>query len=163
MKPLRSVFVLIVLWLGGFSAWAETGPQSKNRSAPEFLGITVLANPALSLTTASHYANGVSVEHATIRMAVAIGLVWTLQIRATDDLRYLTNSIPASAIGVQSVNLTPRPEVFLTTTNQTLAGGLAVIGLNQAMVIRYRAVGGTPFLKPAGSYTTTLVLTYTGL
>lgn len=132
-------------------------------NAPSFLGITILGNPALSLNSLSDYQNGVSVNHNTLQLSISLGLSWSLQIRATDDLRYQTNSIPVSSIGVQAINVGNRPEIFLSTTNQTLASGLASALLNLTTLIRYRAVGGNSFLKPGGTYTTTVVFTYSAL
>ena len=128
---------------------------------PSFIGISILGNPGLTLRTVNDYQNGVSADHNTLQLSVSLGLGWSLQIRATDDLRYQTYSIPASSIGVKSLNLGNRPEVFLNTTNQTLASGLASSLLNLTMLIRYRAIGGSTFYKPAGAYTTTLVFSYT--
>ncbi len=132
-------------------------------TAPTSIGVTLLGNPALTFVTINDYTNGVQVNHSTLQLNVSLGLSWSLQIHATDDLRYNTYSIPVSSIGVQSVSLGSRPEIFLSTTNQTLASGLATSLLNAVMVIRYRAIGGSNFLKPAGLYTTTIVFTYTAL
>ncbi len=140
---------------------AEDPPTSRN--APTALGITILSNPALRFSSASDYANGVSVDNNTLQLSVSLGLTWSLQVKALDNLRYQTQSIPVSAIGVQAISLGTRPEIFLSTTNQVLAAGVATSVLNAVMLIRYRAVGGTNFLKPAGTYTTTLLFSYSAL
>ncbi|GAB3891604.1 hypothetical protein [Spirosoma agri] len=132
-------------------------------TAPSLIGVTILGNPALSFSSVNDYQNGVLLNHNTLQLTVSLGLTWSLQVRATGDLRYQTNSIPVSAIGVQSVSLGSRPEVFLSTTDQTLASGLATSLLSAIMLIRYRTTGGPNFLKPAGSYTTGLVFTYSAL
>jgi hypothetical protein len=131
--------------------------------APATLGITILGNPSLSISSVNDYQNGVSINHNTLQLSVSLGLSWSLQVRATDDLRYQTYSIPVSAIGIQSLNLGNRPEILLSTSNQTLSSGLASSLLSLITLIRYRAVGGNNFLKPGGNYTTTLIFTHTAL
>ncbi|GAB3921950.1 hypothetical protein [Larkinella terrae] len=163
MKAIGGLFLFVSLLISSGKLLAETGPTGKPTTAPAFLGLTLLGNPSLSFSTVSHYQNGVSVDHATVNLSVALGVAWSLQIRALDDLRYQSNSIPVSSIGVQSINLATRPEIFLSTTNQTLSTGLAAALFSRDVTIRYRAVGGTPFLKPGGTYTTTLVISYTAL
>lgn len=128
-----------------------------------FIGITILGNPAISFSSINDYRNGVTVNHSTIRVNALLGVVWSIDVRATGNLTYQTNQIPISNIGMQSTNLGTRPEIMLSTTNQQLASGIANLLLNQNMTIRYRALGGTAFLKPGGVYTTTLIFTYSGL
>jgi len=140
---------------------ADEEPTSM--AAPSLIGVTILGNPGLSFSTLNDYLNGVLLNHNTLQLNVSIGLSWSLQVRATGDLRYQTNSIPVSSIGVQAISLGSRPEVFLSTTDQTLASGLATSLLSAIMLIRYRTTGGANFLKPAGAYTTGLVFTYSAL
>lgn len=164
MRTASVLLIFINLFLYHPMLWGQPYISDENlltTDAPSFIGVTVLSNPSISVRTVSDYQNGVSVDHNTLQLSVSLGLTWSLQIRVTDDLRYQTNAIPASAIGVKSLNLGNRPEVFLSTTNQTLASGLASSLLNTTMLIRYRAIGGPSFLKPAGPYTTTLLFTYT--
>lgn len=164
MKTPYTVFFFINFLLFAFTIKGQphvTDEGTVGADAPSFIGVTILSNPSLSVRTVSEYQNGVSIDHNTLQLSVSLGLTWSLQIRATDDLRYSTNSIPASSIGIKSLNLGNSPEIFLSTTNQTLASGLASSLLNVAMLIRYRAIGGPGLLKPAGAYTTTLVFTYT--
>ena len=164
MNLLSTVFVLIMLSCYGSIAKAQPiAPDEQYDNAPSFIGITVLGNPALSISSINDYQNGVSIDHNTLQLNVSIGLSWSLQVRATSDLQYQSYSIPASAIGIQTVSLGTRPEVFLSTANQTIASGFATSLLNTLMLIRYRAVGGNHLLKPAGAYTTTLVFTYSAL
>lgn len=159
------VAMSLACFLIGYSVVGQ--PFTEENKFPEeenfFLGITMIGNPSLSFSTISDYRNGVSVNHTTLKVIALLGVVWSLDVRATDNLRYQTNQIPITAIGVQSTNLGTRPELFLSTTNQTLASGIANLLLNQNVTIRYRAVGGSNFLKPGGTYTTTLVFTYAGL
>lgn len=128
------------------------------------LGISILGNPSFSFKSVEDYQNGVSLEHNTLSLAVSLGLSWALQVRATDDLRYQSYSIPASAVGLQVISLGNRPEIRLGQNNQLVASGL-VSSLVSSLIatIRYRAQGGNDFLKPGGSYTTTLVFSYTAL
>ena len=128
-----------------------------------FLGITILSNPALSIGSQSDYINGVSIDNSTLQLSIPLNVGWSLQVRATGDLTYLGNTIPVSFIGMQSLNIGNRPELFLTTTNQTLASGLTILPANITNLIRYRIVGGAHLLKPGGNYTTTLFFTYTAL
>lgn len=142
-------------------------PFADEKPLPEadnyFVGITILGNPSLGFSTLSDYRNGVTVNHTTLRLNVLLGVAWSLEVRATGNLQYQTNQIPISNIGLQSTNLGVRPEIFLSTTNQLLASGIANLLLNQNMTIRYRALGGNNFLKPSGNYTTSLIFTYSGL
>lgn len=166
MRLFRTLLLIGPLLLWGPKLRADNGPAEGPRAAsaaPLFIGITALGNPSLKFSTVNDYLNGVSVDHNTVRLSVALGVAWSLQMRVLDDLRYQTYSIPASAIGVQVTNIGTRPEVFLSTTSQTIASGIANLLLNTNVTIRYRARGGAAFLKPSGNYTTTLVLTYTGL
>jgi len=132
-------------------------------NAPTAIGVTILGNPSLTISSSNDFLSGVTLNHNTLQLNVTLGLSWSLQVRVTDDLRYQSYSIPASAIGVQTVGLGTRPEIYLSTANQTLATGFATSLLNALMVIRYRVVGGNHLLKPAGSYSTTLVFTYSAL
>lgn len=132
-------------------------------NSPTAIGVTILSNPSFTISTSNDFLSGVSLNHNTLQLNVTLGLSWSLQVRVTDDLRYQDYSIPASAIGLQSIGLGTRPEIFLSTTNQTLSSGFATSLLNALMVIRYHVVGGSHLLKPAGSYSTTPVFTYSGL
>ena len=132
-------------------------------NAPTAIGVTILSNPSFTINTSNDFLSGVTLNHNTLQLNVTLGLSWSLQVRVTDDLRYQSYSIPASAIGLQTIGLGARPEIFLSTTNQTLSSGLATSLLNAIMLIRYRVVGGNHLLKPAGSYSTTLVFTYSAL
>ncbi|GAB4015237.1 hypothetical protein [Spirosoma koreense] len=164
MKSVKILFGLIAILLWGSAALAQPYIPDEllaEATAPSALGITILSNPGLSISSISDYQNGVSINHNTLQLSVSVGLGWSLQVRATDDLRYQNQSIPVSSIAMQSLNLGNRPEIFLSTTNQTLASGLASSLLNIVNLIRYRTVGGTAFLKPAGNYTTTLIFSYT--
>lgn len=156
--------VLIGCLLTGLRVMGQ--PYVAEKFLPEednfFLGITILGNPSLRFSTISDYQNGVSVNHATVKVST-LGLAWSLDVRATDDLYYQTHMIPISGIGLLSTNLGSQPEIFLKKTNQTLASGLVTFPFSQNITIRYRALGGTNFLKPGGTYTTTLVFTYAGL
>jgi hypothetical protein len=161
---LRFAFVLVFLSTS-FGAMGQPFMDTERLFEEEkyFIGITVLGTPVLSFSSISDYQNGVSVTHSTIRVTALLGVVWSVDVRATGNLTYQTNQIPISSIGMQSTNLGTRPEIMLSTTNQQLASGFASLLLNQNMVIRYRAIGGTTFLKPGGVYTTTLIFTYAGL
>lgn len=126
------------------------------------LGLTILGNPTLRFNTVADYVNGVTVDHTTLNLSVSLGLTWALQVRATDDLRFQNQSIPASAIGIRAINVGNRPEIMLNTTQQLVASGLAGLPLNLSTTFRYRAQGSA-FLKPAGQYTTTLIFSFTAL
>jgi len=159
--------LLILCWLLSGS-WLLAQPYIPDEvppiaEAPTLLGISILSNPSMSMSSVSDYQNGVSINHNTLQLSISLGLSWSLQVRATDDLRYQSYSIPVSAIGVQSLNLGNRPEILLSTANQTLSSGLASSLLTIINLIRYRAIGGASFLKPGGTYTTTLIYTYTAL
>ncbi|QJD80984.1 hypothetical protein [Spirosoma rhododendri] len=142
---------------------AQPAPPDESAYAASLIGITVLGNPSLTVSSVDGFTNGVTVNHNTLQLNLSLGLTWSLQVRALDDLRYQSYSIPASAIGMQSAGLGARPELLLTTTNQTLASGVATSLLSTALPIRYRTVGGSAFLKPAGSYSTTILFTFTPL
>ncbi|GAB3570438.1 hypothetical protein GCM10027578_26810 [Spirosoma luteolum] len=136
------------------------GPQA----APTALGITILSNPTLAFTTLADYQNGIQLDHNTLQLTVSLGLSWSIQVRASGDLTAGVNTIPVSALGVRPISLSSRPEIQLNTTNQVLATGTALSALTNAlMVIRYRTITPSAFLKPAGNYTTTLTFTYTAL
>ena len=147
----------------GVSGQPFTDERTLSEENNLFFGITTLGSPSLSFSTINDYKNGVSVNHATLKLNVLLGVAWSLDVRATNNLQYQTYQIPVSGIGLQSTNLGTRPELLLSTTNQLLASGLALVLLNQNVIIRYRALGGSDFLKPTGNYTTTLVFTYAGL
>ncbi|GAB4033932.1 hypothetical protein [Spirosoma gilvum] len=161
MNAVKRTVLLVCILCNRWSLLAQPLlPEEHFDTSPSVLGITVLGNPGLTFSSVDNYTNGVSANHNTLRLSVSLGLSWTLQIRVTDDLRYQNYSIPASAIGVQMVSLTQRPELFLNTANQTLTSGIATSLLDLLATIRYRATGGSAFLKPGGTYTTTLVFTY---
>lgn len=126
------------------------------------LGLSILGSPTLRFSTIDDYINGVTVDHTTLSLSVSLGLTWSLQVRATDDLRYQNQSIPISAISVRATNIGNRPEVILSTANQTVASGLANLPISLGTTFRYRAQGDA-FLKPGGNYTTTLVFSFTAL
>lgn len=166
MNLAKKILLYLGILLSGCPLLAQpyiADDVTRPAEAPTALGITILSNPNLSIRSVSDYQNGVSIDHNTLQLSVSLGLSWSLQVRATDDLRYQTYSIPISAIGIQSLNLGNRPEMLLSTANQTLSSGLASSLLTIVNLIRYRAVGGSSFLKPGGAYTTTLVFTYTAL
>ena len=161
----RSILAGLLLLIGSPLLAQPAAPDEPvyPQAAPSFLAITILGNPAISFGSISDYMNGVSANHSTLRLAISLGVSWSLQVRATGDLQNQVYSIPASAIGIQAVNIGSRPEIMLSSTDQMLASGLASSLLNQVTTFRYRAVGGSAFLKPAGNYTTTLIFTYTEL
>lgn len=126
------------------------------------LGLTILGNPTLRFNTVADYINGVTIDHTTLSLSVSLGLTWSLQVRATDDLRFQNQSIPVSAIGIRAINVGNRPEVMLNTAQQLVASGLANLPLSLGTTFRYHAQGSA-FLKPAGNYTTTLIFSFTAL
>ena len=162
-RPLLSLVTSLLLCHAAVAACSVADDPPAKLAAPTLLGITILGNPSLRLSSASDYTNGVTLDHNTLQLNVSVGLTWSLQIRALDNLRYQTYSIPVSAVGVQAISLGTRPEILLSTSNQVLASGFATSVLNAVMAIRYRATGGPTFLQPAGTYTTTLLITYTAL
>jgi hypothetical protein len=159
----RPILFAWCLLLSGPVIIAQPAMPDESDYAASLIGITILGSPSLGISTVDGFTKGVSVNHNTLQLNLSLGLAWSIQIRALDDLRYQSYSIPASSIGVQAVGLGTRPELFLTTTNQTLASGLVSALVSVALPIRYRAIGGDTFLKPAGSYTTTLLFTFTSL
>ncbi|UFH57002.1 hypothetical protein [Spirosoma sp. KNUC1025] len=166
MKPLHILIIVMSLLFAQTALLAQPYIPDEvisEATAPSAIGVSILGNPSISISSISDYQNGVSISHNTLQLSVSLGLSWSLQVRATDDLRYQNQSIPVSSIAVQSLNLGNRPEIFLSTTNQTLSSGLASSILSIINLIRYRAVGGSNFLKPAGNYTTTILFTYTAL
>jgi hypothetical protein len=134
-----------------------------DEKAPTAIGITILGSPSMAFNSIDNFTNGVSIDHNTIQLSLSLGLSWSVQIRATSDLRYATFSIPISAISVQALTTGGRAAFRLSTVNQTLATGLLTNLFSLTMPIRYRAVSGSDFLKPGGAYTTTLVFTYSAL
>ncbi len=163
---LRQLALFAGCLLLGFDCLGQ--PFTAETPLPEesglLIGISVPSNPPpLNFSTISDYQNGVSVTHPTFRLSVFLGVAWSLEVRATTNLQSQSYQIPVAGIGLQSTNVGVRPEIFLSTTNQLLASGLANLFLNQNVIIRYRALGGSNFLQPAGNYTTTLVFTYAGL
>ncbi len=131
--------------------------------APTAIGVTILGNPAMGISSINDYTNGLSIDHTTLQLSLSLGLSWSIQVRATGDLQNQNYSIPISALGIRALGTGNRSEFRLSTTNQTLLSGLVTTLLSLNVPIRYRAVGGTDFLKPGGSYTTTLVFTLTAL
>lgn len=157
----RTILLAGCLLISGSAAIAQPSMPDESDQAASLIGITILGSPSLSISTIDGFTKGISVNHNTLQLNLSLGLAWSIQVRALDDLRYQSYSIPASSIGMQSVGLGTRPELFLTTTNQTLASGLVTSLLSAVLPIRYRTIGGSTFLKPAGAYTTTILFTFT--
>ncbi len=164
MNLRSTLFIFVFIICIGSEVRAQPAvSEEATYATPSFIGVTILGNPALGISSVNDYLNGVTVNHNTLQLNVSLGLTWSLQVRASDDLRYQTYSIPASAIGVQAISLGTRPEIFLSTNNQVIASGFATSLLNALMLIRYRIVGGSHLLKPGGTYSTTLIFTYSAL
>ncbi|MBO0951153.1 hypothetical protein [Fibrella forsythiae] len=162
-------FLILLAWLGVISVnvlaqpYVSEQPPGNQTDNVAALGLTILSNPALTLSTVDDYTKGVSIDHTTLRLSVSIGLTWALQVRIADDLRYQNNSIPASAIGIQAINLGSRPEIVLSTADQVIASGLASLPILLGTTFRYRTKGGSAFLKPGGTYTATIIFSSTAL
>lgn len=155
----RIILLVLYLLIAG-RVMAQPAPPDETKDGNSLIGLTILGSPALGVSSVSDYTNGVTLNHNTLQINISLGLTWSIQVRALDDLRYQSYSIPASSIAVQATGLGSRPEIFLSTTNQTIASGLATSLLSAVLPLRYRAVGGSTFLKPAGSYTTTLLFSF---
>lgn len=155
----RTLLLIPYLLVAG-RVMAQPSAPDEAPYANSLIGLTILGSPSLGVSSVSDFTNGVTLNHNTLQINVSLGLTWAIQVRALDDLRYQSYSIPASSIGVQATGLGSRPEIFLSTTNQTIASGLATSLLNGVLPLRYRTIGGSTFLKPAGSYTTTLLFSF---
>ncbi|NID10977.1 hypothetical protein [Fibrivirga algicola] len=167
MSGYRVFFILLSVWALPLAMLAQPYAADDRGLEPvenaAAIGLTILSNPTLSVSTVDQYRNGITVDHTTLQLSISLGLTWSLQVRLTDNLRYQTNSIPASALGIRALNLSNRPEVLLSTADQMIASGLANLPISLGTTFRYRLQGGNALLKPGGSYTTTLVFSCTGL
>ncbi|XZF13027.1 hypothetical protein ACTHGU_14670 [Chitinophagaceae bacterium MMS25-I14] len=128
--------------------------------------MSVLGSPsAIQITSAAEVINGKYLDHNSISITYPLlnlsGL--SMELYAHAEFANLTspasNTIPASSIGLQVTNLSGAdPERFLTTTDQRLLHqppGLltSLLGGTSTVTLRYRVLGGTQLLKPAGVYT----------
>ncbi len=154
------ILLLILSLLVVGPVGAQPSLPDESAYANSLIGLTILGSPALGVSSVNDYTNGVTLNHNTLQINVSLGLTWSIQVRALDDLRYQSYSIPASSVAVQATGLGSRPEIFLRTTNQTVASGLATSLLSAILPLRYRLIGGNTLLKPAGSYTTTLLFSF---
>jgi len=93
-----------------------------------------------------------------------------LNIRAAGNLTSTTGyNIPLSnfsmtltTVKIGSSTSNPNNSITLTTTDQTISSGLSVALLSTIRYsFSYRAAGGTGFLVPAGTYSTTITFTST--
>lgn len=120
---------------------------------------------ALNFNTAADYRSGVSTS-PTDQFTVTSNKAYSLAVRAAGALAGTgsnTATIAASNINVEvtTTGVGTKTARDLSATNQTLAAG-APAAINQAFSLTYKTpVGGTAFLVPADTYSTTLTFTAT--
>ena len=120
----------------------------------------------LQFLTASHYNAGVTTT-ATNQLNVTSNKAYTLQVRASGDLS--NGQATPVTIPVSSVGLTANwaaggtgNVASISTTAQTLSSSAAATqSQNISMTYSVSSANAVNFLKPAGTYTTTLTFTAT--
>jgi len=100
-----------------------------------------------------------------------LSLVLTLEVKASGNLTFGSNSIPISDFQLQVTSINGNVTVTgsnnlitLSNVNQVLSSGIN-LGLASTVnfTLNYTALGGTNFFVPAGTYSTTLTFTLTNL
>lgn len=169
---------LIICSLPGLAQelWADAREPVHPGKDESYWALAIVANPppSIDFSNVSHYTSGVTVNQTSaVVLSGTIGVLWGLSVRASGDLQNGSNTIPIGTInmGVQGVSgtgvsviLSQNSSLVLSTANQTLMTGLlSLVELGIRINLRYTASGGSAYLKPAGTYTTTLTYSASGL
>lgn len=143
---------------------AQKGPHPESiYDERDFLGFTTSSPPPIDIATPAEYQNG-KFSDAPSSILLALGLAWTVSIRSqTANLTSGSNNIPVSNVTVQVVGVSGigTGVVTLSTTSQVIASG--VLALTANFSFRYTMKGGNHLLVPAGTYTSSIIFTTTGL
>ncbi len=167
---LKSLFAAIVLLISAQHAGAQASSSATaNLSVvlSELRSITVgTPNVSIPITTAAHYQSGNFTDvtnHLTVTSSGAYKITAT---SATSNLVNGVNNIPANTITLTASNgnvngtgtVSYTAQQLVPTTPGTLIGCTAGT-TNSSFNVRYAASGGSSYLVPAGTYTTTVTYT----
>lgn len=131
------------------------------------IGASIGAPP--SMNSRGTYNGGVSANDMTVTLSSILSLGWSVTVQAGGPFTNGSNTIPLSDFMLKISGGTPTAPSGLgaamtyfspATTAQTILSGLISLLQGETLTFSYEFTGGTAFLVPAGTYSTTLTFKY---
>lgn len=161
-----AVLAIVALGLQAAPVLAQSsGTSTMNVNLTDVLSLVVNTSTVnLDFATPADYNNGVT-KAVSNQLTVTSNRAYDLKIKTSGtDLVNGSNLIPVSNISAQTTGTglgTISTVTALSTTDQALATGIPA-SLSKQISMQYStAAGNSAFLKPSGTYTTTLTFTAT--